>query len=131
LGSKVALPRYKSKELVQNKKKCKIQYRTLLRKIDGTLSEFRPNGVDTGDAVSLDISRAQSAFPLVAQKLACPGGPIDILVGMDHMDEAPREHRRAPGLALFKSVLGLRKHGHGRRIKPGEFRKRSGQSTGL
>jgi hypothetical protein len=62
----------------------------LLRKIDGTLSEFRLNGVDMGNAVSLDISRAKKAFPLVAQKLASPRGPIDILVGMDYMDEAPR-----------------------------------------
>ncbi len=32
------------------------------------------------------------------------GGTIDILVGMDHMNEAPREHKRRPGLILYKSV---------------------------
>ncbi len=103
----------------------------MLRKIEGTLSEFRLNGVDTGDAVSPDISRAKKAFPLVVQKLRSPGGPIDILKGMEQMVEAPREHRRVPGLALYKFVFGLRKHGHGGRIKPGELRKRSGQSTGF
>jgi hypothetical protein len=92
LGSKVALPRYKSQELVQNKKKCKILYRALLRKIDGTLSELRLNGVDMGDAVSFDISRAKKAFPLVAQKLRSPGGPIYILIGIEQMEEAVPNH---------------------------------------
>ncbi len=31
-------------------------------------------------------------FPWLG-KLESPGGPIDILIGMDHMNMAPREHR--------------------------------------
>jgi hypothetical protein len=62
-----------------------------LRKIDGTLSEFKSYVVDKimEDAISLDISRVKKAFPLVAQ-----GGLIGILVGMDHLDESSRKHGR-------------------------------------
>jgi hypothetical protein len=59
----------------------------------------------TVGAVSLDISQAQKAFLLVAKKLENLGGPIDILIGMDHMDEALREHKRGSGLGLYKSVF--------------------------
>jgi hypothetical protein len=41
----------------------------------------------------------------VAKKLENLGGPIDILIGMDHMDEALREHKRGSGLGLYKSVF--------------------------
>jgi hypothetical protein len=41
---------------VREQGKSKIPYRLLLRKIDGTIVEFRTYGVDkiTGDAINLD-----------------------------------------------------------------------------
>jgi hypothetical protein len=48
-----------------SKKKSKILYRALQRKIDRTMVRFKPYGVDkiTRDAISLYISRAKVAFP--------------------------------------------------------------------
>jgi hypothetical protein len=31
--------------------------------------------------------------------------PVDILIRMDHMGKAPREHRRSPGLVFYRSVF--------------------------
>ncbi len=43
--------------------------------------------------VSLDSSGAKRAFPLGAQRLKSPRGLIDILVGIDHRDEAQEDTR--------------------------------------
>jgi hypothetical protein len=50
--------------------------------------------------VSLDSSGAKRAFPLGAQRLESPRGLKDILMGIDHRDEALRGHKRGPGLVL-------------------------------
>jgi hypothetical protein len=56
----------------------------------------------TGDAVNFNISSAKNTFPLGGKKCESPGGPTDMLLGRDHMDEAPREYKRRPGLILYK-----------------------------
>jgi hypothetical protein len=82
-----------------------VQYRVLLRKRDGSLAEFTPYGVEkiTGDAVRMDLGKAKALFPAVACKLKSPDGPIHMLIGMDHMKNAPREQRREGGVMLYRS----------------------------
>ncbi len=65
-----------------------VQYKALLRRRDGSIAEILPNGVDriTGNAVSLNLGKAKILFPSVADNLESPAGPIQLLVGMDHMD---------------------------------------------
>jgi hypothetical protein len=48
-----------------SKMKSKVQYRVLLKKIDGSVAEFRPYGIDkiTGYAESMYLSKAKSTFP--------------------------------------------------------------------
>ncbi len=53
---------------------------------------------------SIDISPAKEVFPRVAN-LRALGGPIDILIWLNHIDEAPREHKRDQD--LYKSVSDL------------------------
>ncbi len=60
----------------------------------------------TGNATSLDLSKAKALFPAVASTLESPAGPIQLLIGMDHMEEAPREEERAQGVALYSSKFG-------------------------
>jgi hypothetical protein len=76
-----------------NKNKSKVQYRVLLRKRDGSIAEFTPFGVEriTGDAVRMNLDKAKALFPSAACKLESPEGPIHMLIGMDHMKDAPRE----------------------------------------
>ncbi len=85
-----------------------MQYRALLRRRDGSIAEILPYGVDriTGNAVSLNLSKAKSLFPAVISNLESPAGPIQLLVGMDHMEEAPKEEMRAQGIALYSSRFG-------------------------
>jgi hypothetical protein len=56
--------------------------------------EFRLYRVDriTSDATCLDLSQAEEAFPKLIRQMENPQGPIDVLIGMDHMCEAPREY---------------------------------------
>ncbi len=70
-----------------------VQYRALLRRRDGSIAEILPYGVDkiTGNAASLNLSKAKALFPSVASTLESPAGPIQLLIGMDHMEKAPRE----------------------------------------
>jgi hypothetical protein len=84
--------------------------KVLLRKIDGTEAEFNTYAIEkiTGDAISRDISKAKKTFPALAGDLESPGGPIDLLIGMDHTDDAPREHERGAALVLYKFVFGTR-----------------------
>ncbi len=42
----------------------------------------------------------------MADNLESPAGPIQLLVGMDHMEEAPKEEARAKGVALYSSKFG-------------------------
>ncbi len=82
-----------------------MQYKALLRRRDGSIAEILPYGVDkiTGNAASLNLSKAKALFPSVASTLESPAGPIQLLIGMDHMEEAPREEERAQGVALYSS----------------------------
>ncbi len=88
-----------------NKNKSRVQYRVLLRKTDGSLAEFTPYGVEKiiGDAVRMDLEKAKALFPSFACKLESPGGPIHMLIGMDHMRNAPREQEREEGVVLYQS----------------------------
>ncbi len=85
-----------------------VQYKALLRRRDGSVAEILPYGVDriTGNATSLNLSKAKSLFSSVASSLESPAGPIQLLVGMDHMEEAPKEEVRAQGVALCSSKFG-------------------------
>jgi hypothetical protein len=85
-----------------------VQYRALLRRRDGSITEIKPYGVDkiTGNASSLNLSKAKALFPFAARELESPAGPIQLLIGMDHMEEAPREEDRAQGVALYRSRFG-------------------------
>ncbi len=85
-----------------------VQYKALLRRRDGSVAEILPYGVNriTGNAVSLNLSKAESLFPSVASNLESPAGPIQLLIGMDHMEEAPKEEMRAQGIALYSSKFG-------------------------
>jgi hypothetical protein len=48
-------------------KQIKGAIQSTAKKIDRSLAEFRPYGVDkiTGDAASMDLSKAKSTFPAV------------------------------------------------------------------
>jgi hypothetical protein len=83
-----------------------VQYKALLRRRDGSVAEILPYGVDriTGNATSLNLSK--TLFPAVASTLESPAGPIQLLIGMDHMEEAPKEEMRAQGVALYSSKFG-------------------------
>ncbi len=85
-----------------------MQYKALLKRRDGSVTEILPYGVDrvTGNATSLNLSKAKSLFPSVASNLESPAGSIQLLVGMDHMEEAPKEEMRAQGVALYSSKFG-------------------------
>jgi hypothetical protein len=60
----------------------------------------------TGNDISLNLKKAKALFPSVASTLESPVGPIQLLIGMDHMEEAPREEDRAQGVALYSSRFG-------------------------
>ncbi len=60
----------------------------------------------TGNATSLNLSKAKALFPSVVSTLESPAGPIQLLIGMDHMEEAPREEERGQGVALYSSRFG-------------------------
>jgi hypothetical protein len=85
-----------------------VQYKALLRRIDGSIAEIKPYGVDkiTGNASSLSLSKAKALFPSVAGELESPAGLIQPLIGMDHMEEAPREEGLAQGVAQYCSRFG-------------------------
>jgi hypothetical protein len=99
-----------------------VQYKVLLKKIDGSVAEFTLYGVDkiTGDAASTDLSKAKSNFLAEYRDLESPGRSICLLIGMDHMEDAPREQKRGKNLVLYKSVFGtgymygVQEHGWGR-----------------
>jgi hypothetical protein len=85
-----------------------VQYKALLRRRDGSIVKILPSGVDkiTGNATSLNLNKTKALFPAVANTLESPAGPIQLLIGMDHMEEAPREEERAQGVALYSSKFG-------------------------
>jgi hypothetical protein len=88
-----------------SKNRSRVQYRALLRKRDGSVAEFTPYGVEkiTGDAVGIDLDKAKGLFPAAACSLESPEGPIHMLIGMDHMKNAPREQERGEGVVLYQS----------------------------
>jgi hypothetical protein len=73
LASKITLHQHRYLVLDQGTKrypKCRI-CKALLRRSDGSVVKLRPFGVDriSGDAASLDLSRAKKTFPTVARDL--------------------------------------------------------------
>jgi hypothetical protein len=82
-----------------------VQYRVLLRKRDGGVAELTPYGVEkiNGDAVGIDLGKAKELFLAVACSLESPEGQIHMLMGMDHMNNAPREQERGEGVVLYQS----------------------------
>jgi hypothetical protein len=62
----------------------------------------------TGDAVTMDLSKARKTSPTVARDLESLRGQIDLLIGMDHMDDIPREKERGKNTILYRSVFGSR-----------------------
>ncbi len=82
-----------------------MQYRVLLRRRDGSIAEFTPYGMEkiTGDAIRMNLDKTKALFPSAACKLESPEGPIHMLIGMDHMKDAPRERDRAEGVVLYHS----------------------------
>jgi hypothetical protein len=69
------------------KKESNVQYRTLLRRHDGSIANFSPYGVDriTGNAISMSLDKAKALFPFAASALESPAGPVQLLIRMDHM----------------------------------------------
>jgi hypothetical protein len=57
----------------------------------------------TGDAVRMNLDKAKALFPSAASKQESPNGPIHMLIGMDHMKDAPREQDRVEGIVLYQS----------------------------
>jgi hypothetical protein len=88
-----------------NKNESNVQYKALLRRRDRSIAEFTPYGVDkiTGDAVSMNLDKTRALFPFAACKLESPAGPVHMLIGMDHMEDAPQERDRAQGVVLYYS----------------------------
>jgi hypothetical protein len=88
-----------------NKNNFKVQYRALLRKRDRSIAEVTPYGVEkiSGDAVSMNLDKARALFPCAACKLKSPEAPVHMLIGMDHMKDAPQERDRAEGVVLYHS----------------------------
>ena len=84
-----------------------MQYKALLRRRDGSITEILPYGVNriTGNAVSLNLSKAEALFPGAAGNLESPAGPIQLLVGMEE-EEAPKEEMRAQGSPCTARNLG-------------------------
>ncbi len=85
----------------------------LLQKIDWSVAEIWSYGVDkiTLDAVTMDLSKARKTSPTVArdlESLQSLRGRIDLLIGMDHMDDIPREKERGKNPILYRSVFGSR-----------------------
>jgi hypothetical protein len=78
------------------------------KEIYGSLAEFLPYGGNkiTGDAMGIDLLKAENTFSAVAQDLESPESPIHLLIGMEHMDDAPREQERGKNLVLYRSILG-------------------------
>jgi hypothetical protein len=56
--------------------------------------------------MSLDLLKAKNRFSAVAQDLESPEGPIPLLIGMDNMDDAPKEQERGKNLVLYRYVFG-------------------------
>ncbi len=55
--------------------------------------------------MSFKISWAKKTFYSLSRDLESPERPIDILIGMDHMHETPKEHAKGQGLVLYRSVF--------------------------
>ncbi len=95
---------------VGNKNKSRVQYRVLLKKRDGKVAECTSHGVEkiTGDTVGINLEKAKILFPAVTEGMESPEGSIHMLVGMDHLKDAPKEQARQDGIALYRSEFGTR-----------------------
>ncbi len=51
----------------------------------------------------MNLDKAKALFPAAACRLESPEGPIHMLIGMDHMKDAPRDRDRAEGVMLYHS----------------------------
>jgi hypothetical protein len=51
----------------------------------------------------MNLDKARALFPFAACKLESPLGPVHMLIGMDHMEDAPQERDRAQGVVLYYS----------------------------
>jgi hypothetical protein len=51
----------------------------------------------------MDLGKAKTLFPAVACKLELPNRPIPMVIGMDHMKNAPRKQKREDGVMLYQS----------------------------
>ncbi len=49
----------------------------------------------------MNLDKAKALFPSAACKLESPEGPIHMLIGMNHMKDAPRERDKAEGAVLY------------------------------
>ncbi len=90
------------------KSESNVQYKALLRRRDLSIAELEPYGVDkiTGNSISMNLDKAKALFPFAARELESPAGPVQLLIGMDHMEEAPRKEGRAQGVALYRLKFG-------------------------
>jgi hypothetical protein len=90
------------------KNESKVQYKALLKRRDGSIAEFNPYGVDkiTGNAISMNLDKARALFPFAARELESPAGPVQMLIRMDQMENAPWEEDRAQGVAMYRSEFG-------------------------
>jgi hypothetical protein len=60
----------------------------------------------TGNATSMNLDKARALFPFAAHELESLAGPVQMLIGMDHMEDAPQEEDRAQGVVLYCSKFG-------------------------
>jgi hypothetical protein len=49
------------------------------------------------------LDKAKRLFPAVACSLESPEGPIHMLIGMNHIKNAPRKQERGEGVLLYQS----------------------------
>jgi hypothetical protein len=56
----------------------------------------------------MDLSKVKTTFPTVFRDMESLGGPIYLLIGMDHMEDAPREQEKGKNFVLYKSALRTR-----------------------
>jgi hypothetical protein len=93
-----------------SKNESNVQYKALLRRRNRSIAEFTPYVVDkiTGNATSMNLDKARALFPFAARKLESPAGPVQMLIRMDRMEDAPQEEDRAQGVVLYCLKFGTR-----------------------
>jgi hypothetical protein len=84
----------------------------------------------TGDAIRMNLDKAKALFPSAASKLESPNGPIHMLIGMDHMKDAPREQDRVEGISQ-NSTPGMWLRGHESGLSRSKAREFSSEGSEL